>query len=99
MQILNFIDTRFRAGVRISKADIANYYEKTFVPEFKKQNANPPSLDAISSRIEEVLLQQHVTVLLQDWLKSLRDQGNVIILDPRLGKSNPASDDDEGGGA
>lgn len=99
MQILDFIDTRFRAGVRISKADIADYYEKVFVPQFKKQNANPPSVDAISSRIEEVLLQQHVTALLQDWLKSLRDQGNVIILDPALGASNPAPDDDEGGGA
>jgi len=102
MQILNFIDTRFRAGVRISKTDIANYYQKTFVPEFKKQNANPPSLDAISTRIEEVLLQQHVTALLQDWLNSLRDQGNVIILDQRLGKSNPApgsDDDEEGSGA
>jgi hypothetical protein len=99
MQILSFIDTRFRAGVRISKADIANYYQNVFVPEFKKQNANPPSLDSISSRIEEVLLQQHVTALLQDWLQSLRDQGSVMILDPALGKSNPAPDDDEGGGA
>jgi len=97
MQILSFIDTRFRAGVRISKADIANYYEKVFVPEFKKQSANPPSVEAISSRIEEVLLQQHVTALLQDWLNSLRDQGNVMILDPALGKNNPAPDDDDGG--
>ena len=100
MQILSFIDSRFRAGVRISKPDIASYYEKTFVPQFKKQNANPPSLDSISTRIEEVLLQQHVTALLQDWLKTLRDQGNVVILDPALGKSNPApggAEDDEGG--
>ena len=58
-----------------------------------------PPLDSVSSRIEEILLQQHVNVLLQDWLKSLRDQGNVIILDPALGNSNPSPDDDEGDGA
>lgn len=99
MQILNFIDIRFRAGLRISQPEIEQYYDKTFVPEFKKQNANPPSLASISNRIEEVLLQQHVNALLQDWLKSLRDQGNVIILDPALGQSNPRPDsDDEGGG-
>jgi peptidyl-prolyl cis-trans isomerase SurA len=96
MQILSFIDARFRAGLRISKVE--DYYNKTFVPQFKKENANPPSLDSVSSRIEEVLLQQHVSVLLQDWLKSLRDQGNVIILDSALGESNPSPDDDDGGG-
>ena len=99
MQILSFIDTRFRAGVRISKPDIEDYYNKTLVPEFKKENVSAPPLDSVSGRIEEILLQQHVNVLLQDWLKSLRDQGNVIILDPALGESNPSPDDDEGDGA
>jgi peptidyl-prolyl cis-trans isomerase SurA len=99
MQILNFIDTRFRAGVRISKPDIEDYYNKTLVPQFTKQNVSAPPLDSVSARIEEVLLQQHVNVLLQDWLKNLRDQGNVIILDPTLGQSNPSPDNDEGDGA
>ena len=99
MQILSFIDTRFRAGIRISKPDIQEYYNKTLAPQFKKENLSAPPLDSVSSRIEEILLQQHVNVLLQDWLKSLRDQGNVIILDPALGNSNPSPDDDEGDGA
>jgi peptidyl-prolyl cis-trans isomerase SurA len=99
MQILNFIDTRFRAGVRISRPDIEDYYNKTLVPQFKKENLSPPPFDSVSARIEEVLLQQHVNVLLQDWLKNLRDQGNVIILDPALGESNPSPDNDEGDGA
>jgi peptidyl-prolyl cis-trans isomerase SurA len=98
MQILNFIDTRFRAGVRISKPDIEEYYNKTFVPQFKKQNVSAPPLDSVSTRIEEILLQQHVNVLLQDWLNNLRDQGSVIILDPALGQSNPNPDDDKGDG-
>ena len=100
MQILRFIDARFRAGIRISNADIGDYYTKTFAPQFKAQNATPPTLDSVSQRIEEVLLQQRVTALLQDWLKSLRDQGNIQILDPALGASSSgSSDDDDGGGA
>ncbi|AXC15188.1 Peptidyl-prolyl cis-trans isomerase [Acidisarcina polymorpha] len=99
MQILSFIDTRFRTGVRISKQEIAEYYNKTFVPQFKSQMDKPPPLDAVSDRIAEVLLQQHVTLLLQDWLKSLRDQGSLIILDPSLGQSNPSPDNDDDGGA
>lgn len=100
MQILNFIDARFRAGVRISRPQIEEYYNKTFVPEFTKQDAKPPELASVSARIEEILLQQYVNVLLEDWLKTLRDQGNVIILDPALGKSNPSPEgEEEGDGA
>jgi hypothetical protein len=83
--------------LRISKPDIEDYYNKTFVPQFKKENLSAPSLASVSSRIEEILLQQHVNDLLQDWLKNLRDQGSVIILDPALGQSNPSPDGDEEG--
>ncbi len=94
MQILTFIDARFRAGMRISKLEIADYYNKTFVPQFKAQHSRPPTLDSVSDRIEQVLLQQHVSAVLQDWLKTLRDQGNVVILDPALGQSNLTPDDE-----
>jgi peptidyl-prolyl cis-trans isomerase SurA len=97
LQIVNFIDTRFRNGVRIAKPEIQDYYDKTFVPAFKKESANPPALSAVSNRIEEILLQRRVNGMLQDWLKSLRDQGSVQILDPVYGVSS--GNNDEGGGA
>jgi len=40
---------------------------------------------SISSRIQEVLLQQQVSSLLNDWLKSLRAQGSVVVLHPGEG--------------
>jgi hypothetical protein len=46
------------------------------------------------------LLQQHVNVLLNDYLRSLKDAGNVQILDPQynsLGNS-PSPNPDTGGG-
>jgi peptidyl-prolyl cis-trans isomerase SurA len=92
MQILRFIDARFRAGVRISQVEIKEYYNKTLVPQLEAANSKAPALDSVSGRIEEVLLQQHVNSLLQDWLKSLRDQGNVLILDPALDIGNSDGD-------
>jgi peptidyl-prolyl cis-trans isomerase SurA len=80
MEVLRFIEERFRMGTRISPADIQNYYEKTMLPQYEKQHATPPKLDAISDRIQEVLLQQQVSNLLGDWLKSLRAQGSVVVL-------------------
>jgi hypothetical protein len=43
-----------------------------------------PTLDKVSPRIEEILLQQKVNVLFDDWLENLRKQGNVEVLDPAL---------------
>ena len=82
MQLLNFIEVRFRNGIAISDSEIQAYYDKTMLPEYAKRNVTPPKLDTIQKRIEEVLLQQEVGALLQDWLKSLRAQGSVQIITP-----------------
>ena len=80
MEVLRFIEERFRMGARIQPADIKNYYDKTLLPQYAKQHATAPPLDTISDRIQEILLQQQVSNLLGDWLKSLRAQGSVVVL-------------------
>jgi parvulin-like peptidyl-prolyl isomerase len=82
MTVLSFIEDRFELGVNIKPDQIQNYYEKTLVPEYQRQHAPAPKLEAISSQIREVLLQQQISNLLQDWLKSLRAQGSVVVLHP-----------------
>lgn len=82
MAILRFIDLRFRAGIRVSSDQIAQYYQKTLLPALAKEREPAPPLQDVSSRIQEVLLQQQVSGLFQDWLSSLRDQGNIRIVDP-----------------
>jgi peptidyl-prolyl cis-trans isomerase SurA len=80
MQLLKFVEARFRSGISVSDDEIKAYYEKTMLPEYARRKAPPPPLDAIRRRIEEVLLQQQVGALLDDWLKSLRAQGSVQIM-------------------
>jgi parvulin-like peptidyl-prolyl isomerase len=82
MRLLKFIEVRFRSGINVKDSEIQAYYEKTMLPEYAKRNVTPPKLDTIEKRIEEVLLQQEVGALLQDWLKSLRAQGSVRIITP-----------------
>lgn len=82
MQVLQFIADRFRQGIRITPAEVKTYYEKTMLPQYARQGAKAPSLDSISVRIQEVLLEQQVSNLLGDWLKSLRAQGQVVVLHP-----------------
>jgi peptidyl-prolyl cis-trans isomerase SurA len=87
MQVLAFIEERFKQGIRISDADIQKYYDEKLVPQFAAQGTKPPALADVSNRIQGVLLEQQVSSLLGDWLKSLRAQGQVVVLHP--GESAP----------
>jgi hypothetical protein len=93
MEILDFIRVRFRTGIRITKPEIETYYKEQLVPEFAERKLKPPPVAQVSDRIEEVLLQQRVNVLLEDYLRSLKDTGSVLILDPQynsLGSPSPS---------
>jgi hypothetical protein len=79
--ILRFIEERFRLGISIAPEEIKTYYRETLLPQYAPGETIPP-LDEVAPRIEEILLQRQVNVLFSDWLKNLRKQGNVEILDP-----------------
>ena len=81
MAILRFIDLRFRSGIHIAPTQISTYYDKTLVPALEKNHETAPPLKDVSSRIQEVLLEQQVSGLFQDWLSSLHDEGNIRIVD------------------
>ena len=82
MEILKFIEMRFRSGIDILPAEIKTYYDTKMLPEYAKVKATPPKLETISDRIQEVLLEQRVSALLSDWLKSLKAQGSVRMMRP-----------------
>ena len=83
MEILRFIEMRFRSGIEITPAEIKDYYEKTMLPAYEKAHVTtPPKLEVISERIQEVLLEQKVSALLSDWLLSLKAQGSVRMMRP-----------------
>ena len=91
MEVLQYIENRFRMGIRISPDEIKDYYQKKMLPEYAKRKATPPKLEDISARIQEILLQQRVSKLLQDWLKSLKAQGTLEIM--KAGRGGALSED------
>jgi hypothetical protein len=83
LEILRFIEQRFRQGIQISPQQIETYYRDTLLPQYTPGEAVPP-LDQVAPRIQEILLQQQVNVLFDNWLTNLRQQGDVEVLDPEL---------------
>jgi peptidyl-prolyl cis-trans isomerase SurA len=90
LEILDFIETRFRQGIRISPQDTENYYRHTLLPQYAKGEP-VPTLEAVAPRIEEILLQQQVNAMFDSWLENLRKQGDVEVLDPALESSTATS--------
>jgi hypothetical protein len=82
MEVLRFIEAHFRMGIRISQAEIDGYYKTTLIPAYEKEKVTPPAEATIADKIQEILLQQQVDKLLDDWLTSLRAQGSVRIVKP-----------------
>ncbi|HEV2645805.1 MAG TPA: peptidylprolyl isomerase [Acidobacteriaceae bacterium] len=80
MEVLRFIEERFRMGIRVSEPEIHEYYKTNLLPAYEKEKAQPPAEATVADRIQEVLLQQRVDKLLDDWLAALRAEGGVSIL-------------------
>jgi hypothetical protein len=99
LQILGFIEMRFRQGIQIPPAEIERYYRETLLPQFRA-GEKLPTLESVAPRIQEILLQRQVNTLFDDWLKNLRQQGDIEVLDPALEASeNEGTTSSSGGGA
>jgi len=96
LQILRFIELRFRPGIRIAPEEIETYYRETLLPQYAPGEEVPP-LDKVTARIEEILLERQVNVLFDDWLANLRKQGEVEVLDPALESTEIQSGSGKGG--
>jgi len=92
LEILSFIELRFREGIRIAPEEIEKYYRETLLPQYPA-GQKPPPLEQVSSRIEEILLEQRVNVLFDNWLTNLRSQGQIEVLDPSLEASKSSGNE------
>jgi len=83
LEILGFIEQRFRQGIQISPQQVESYYRDVLLPQYAPGETVPP-LDQVAPRIQEILLEKQVNVLFDAWLTNLREQGDVEVLDPSL---------------
>jgi hypothetical protein len=83
LEILSFIEQRFRQGIQISTQQVESYYHDILLPQYAA-GENVPPLGQVAERIQEILLEKQVNVLFDAWLNNLREQGDVEVLDPSL---------------
>ena len=83
LDVLRFVDLRFRPSIHIDTRNIEGYYRTTLVPERQGKGARVPELKQVSAQIEELLVQQRIDELLTAYLKNLRAQARIQRLEEK----------------
>jgi len=79
MEIEQFLDLKFRAGIRIDQRSVQNYYREQFLPELHKAGTQDVPLEKVSGKIREILREQQMQELVTTWLQTLRDQADIRV--------------------
>ena len=79
-EILRLIDQRWRPLASVDSSEIEKYYHDVLLPELARQGSQqPPPLADVESRIREILVQQKIDGLLDNWLKRVRGERDVRV--------------------
>src|SRR3569833_394039 len=74
LEILSFIELRFRQGIRITPEEIDTYFQETHLPQYPT-GQTPPPLHQVSTQKKKNQHQLRVNALFDSWLSNLRSQG------------------------
>ena len=80
IEILKFMEFRVRPLVRVSRAEVDEYYTSTLAPQVMAQGQTPEPVEAMTRKIRELLVEQKMNRELEKWLENLRVQSRVQIL-------------------
>ncbi len=80
LAVLKFVDSRFRQFTVVEPKEISDYYQQVFLPEVNKKNLAAPAQADVEDKIRALLVEEKVNQQLEEWLKSLRKNASVQIL-------------------
>ena len=85
LAILKFINLRFGVVVRVPNAAVQKYYDDVLKPKLQEDKAIVPDFGTVAPRIREILRQQQVSAMVDQWVKGLHTEEHVRILDAAYG--------------
>jgi hypothetical protein len=75
------ISLRFGRSVTVSLKEIEDYYRQTYVPGRKSAGREPLPMLQVLSEVEDLLKKDKIAAQAETWIKNLRRQGSVRIMD------------------
>jgi hypothetical protein len=81
LQILKYIDFRFRSFAIITEDEIQRYYRETLQPQLRARGLTPPEQPADQERymIESILVEDRIDRETERFLESARQQADIVV--------------------
>ena len=80
IQVLKFLDNRFRQFVVILPKEIDEYYQNSFLPELARKGiSKAPPVAEVEGQIRELLVEEKVNGQIDGWLSSLTRSADIEI--------------------
>jgi len=79
VNLLRYLDLRFRPEVRIDRRAIENYYREQLLPQLRRAGTPEPPLNQVAPMIEQLLVEQRINQLQSQWVRTLRSQAEVQV--------------------
>jgi peptidyl-prolyl cis-trans isomerase SurA len=80
VEVWRFMEFRVRPLVRVSGAEVEDYYNNTLTPQVVAQGQTPEPLEQLRDKIRQLLSAQKTTGEMEKWLENLKAQSRVQIL-------------------
>ncbi len=87
--IMKFVDFRFRPFVQVSEEEVKAYYQTRLTPQLEKARVALPPLVQISARIEEILREEKINAVLEQWMKDVRRHSRIEYFNETGDSANP----------
>jgi hypothetical protein len=84
LAIEKYLDFRFRSFVVVTPADEEQYYNETYVPNFRRANPGVvvPQLEAVRNTINQQVTETRIEIEINRFLEEARNRASVINLYP-----------------
>jgi len=79
LNVLRYLDLRFRPEVHIDRRAMENYYREHLLPEMRSAGWSDVPFEQVAPKIEQLLIEQQLNELQDRWVRGLRLQADVQV--------------------
>ena len=79
VNLSRYLDLRFRREIHIDQRAIERYYRQQLLPQLHRAGAPEPPLQQVAPMIEQLLTEQRLNELQDQWVRALRTQGDIRV--------------------
>lgn len=79
LNLLRYIDLRFRPEIHVDHKTVENYYVEQLVPELHRSGTALVPLQQAAPKIEQLLVERRLTDIQNHWVSGLRSQARIEV--------------------